>query len=93
MAQKTKQFEKELIFNNKEYIYTFEITCELVDNSFDHEFGTESASGVQAIEIETVDLWSVKFERELTGTKLISEIKDSIDINEYTEFFDYDEFH
>jgi hypothetical protein len=93
MAQKTKQFEKELIFNNKEYIYTFEITAELIDNSFDHEFGTESAQGVQAIEIETVNLWSVKYEKELIGTKLISEIKDSIDINEYTEFFDYDEFH
>ena len=91
--QKTKQFEEELIHNGKEYIYTFEITCKLVDNSFDHEFGTESASGVQAIEIETVNLWSVKFERELTGTKLINEIKDLIDINEYTEFFDYDEFH
>ena len=91
--QKTKQFEEELIYNGKEYIYTFEITAELVDNSLDHEFGTESASGVQAIKIGTVELWSVKFERELTGKKLINEIKDSIDINEYTESFDYDEFN
>ena len=89
----TKEFEREITYNNLDYIVTLEVTAELVDESFDHEFGTESASGVEIIEIEITELYSCRINRELKGKRLIKKIEEKIDMNEYADEFDYDEFY
>ena len=93
MATKTKELEHDVTYNGKDYIITLEVTAKLVDESFSHEFGIESASGVEVIEMVPVGLWSVKFERELVGDRLMNQVADQVDSMEFAELFDYDEFY
>lgn len=88
----TKEIEHELIYKGKEYIAQIEVTAELVDESFDHAFGTESASGVEVIDLHITNLYSVKRDVDLIGKRLIRNIEKEIDEQEFADWFDYDEF-
>ena len=88
----TKEIEHELIYKGKEYVATLEVTAELIDESFDHAFGTESASGVEVIDLEITNLYSIQRDKDLIGKRLIRNIEKEIDEQEFADQFDFDEF-
>ena len=83
--------EKELEYNGLKYYVEVEVYGELVDESFDHEFGTESLWGV---EVTGIDIATVTNEEGniVTSRKIISALENLLDIEDFNETeFDFSE--
>ena len=91
MASVFIEIEREL--NDINYLVEVEVFAYLVDESFDHAFGTESAWG---IELDSLDVITV-YDQEgnvVTSRKIIQQLENIIDLDD-SEFknldFDFSE--
>jgi hypothetical protein len=83
--------EKELEYNGVKYYVDVEVYGELVDESFDHEFGTESCWGV---EVTGIDIATVTNEEGniITSRTIISALENLLDLEDFEDVeFDFSE--
>jgi len=79
MAVEITEVQREL--NGIEYLIEVEVYASLTDESFDHEFGTESAWG---IEVDSIDISTV-YDLEgnvITSRKIIQQLENILDIDD-----------
>jgi hypothetical protein len=88
----TREFEHEVIFQETEYSLIISVTADLIDESFDHAFGTESASGVEVIDLEIDEAHDNTNDKEVKNKRLKAKLLKEIDFQEFADRFDYDEF-
>ncbi len=79
--------ETEITVNETTYTVELDLTAQLVDDSFSHEFGTEYLTSVELIEAEIETVYNEEGE-VITSREIITQIENRIDLND----FDYVEF-
>ena len=87
----TKIIETEIKVNDTVYDIDLELTAQIVDDSFSHEFGTEHRSSVEVVEAEVQTVYNSEGE-VVTSREVITQIENRVDIENYTsEEFDFED--
>jgi len=80
--------DKEIELNGITYLCEVEIEGKLVDDSFDHEFGTEYLCSVELVSVEIVTVYD-QDDNVVTKRRIISALENLIDIEDF-EDVDFD---
>jgi len=79
--------ETEITVNEMTYTVELDLTAQLVDDSFSHGHGHQSATEIELIEAEIETVYNEEGE-VITSREIITQIENRIDLND----FDYVEF-
>lgn len=87
----TELIETEVKLNEEVYTIDLELTAQLIDASFSHEFGVESRSEVEIVEMEIQTVYDSEGD-VITSRSIIAQIENRLDIEDYNNLeFDFSE--
>ena len=88
----TQTIEKELTINGRFFFVELEVTAELVDESFSHEFGVEKSS---SIEINSAEISRVfnEDDQEIKDKTILKMVKNNIDNCDFENKFETADFN
>jgi len=79
----TTVYEHEIELNGITYLVDIELYGECIDESFDHEFGTEEAWGFELTGLEVVQVMSE--EGIVTNLEIINKIENRLDLDDFND--------
>lgn len=86
----TNIIETEVEALGQTFLIDLEIEMELVNDSFDHEFGTEKISSVEFVGIEVITVYNCNDE-VVTDRATIAAVENNVNPDDYTDFdFDFE---
>ena len=87
----TQTIERELTINGRFFFVELEVTAELVDESFSHEFGIEKSS---SIEINSAEISRVfnEDDQEIKDKTLLEMVQKNIDRCDFVDDFYNEDF-
>jgi hypothetical protein len=81
--------EKELELNGVTYLCEIEVEGNLVDESFDHEFGTEYLSSIELVGVEIVTVYDQN-DNVVVKRRIISALENMISLEDFEDVeFDF----
>lgn len=88
----TNPFEKEVTINGRFFFVELEVTAELIDESFSHEFGIEKSSSIEINSSEIIKAYN-EDDQEVKDKTVLEMLKKHFDNCDFTEDFETSDFN